>query len=220
MQSNQIRSQATDLIIAQFYNDVNVAVAMLDHVENYKSKRELSKLVANLTEIVLPESSDANWNREARRAMVQHAISTHQPEQKQFDYISNELTISLLDEFVVESPSVVLPSTEYSPLEAIHLLVQAQKKSQDSDNSLFMFRPSNILQQYLHKQLEYYYLASNSIFNTQTDNVLIAKKLKAIVQNDRTIIDQIASIEFFITSNWDLLLTQSGIASQAKDQSQ
>jgi hypothetical protein len=69
----------------------------------------------------------------------------------------------------------------------------------------------------LHKQLEYYYLTSNSFFNTGTNKELFAEKLQAIVQHDRTIIEQIASIEFLVTSNWDLLLTQWGIDNKTKE---
>ncbi|MBC8200836.1 MAG: hypothetical protein H8E86_02225, partial [Planctomycetes bacterium] len=217
MQSNQIRAQATDIIISQFYNDNNLAVAMLDYVGNYKSKKELSKLVANLTEIILPERTSANWDNEARRAIVQHAISTIEPEQKQLDYISNELTISLLDEFVETSPLVVLSSTEYTSLEAMRLLVKAKRKSHDDDSVFFIFTPSNILQHYLHNQLEYYYLTSSSIFDSGSNAALFANKLKSIVQNDRTIIEQIASVEFLITSSWDLFFSQTGIATNAGD---
>jgi hypothetical protein len=215
MHANQVRTKATDIIISQFYNNQNVAIELLEYIGDYKSKRELAKLVANLTEAVLPVQTSSFWEREARQAMVQHAIATSQPTQKVLDLISNELTASLLDEYLVLNPTAILPSSELTPLEAIDMLVESYEQKnlvQDFQTKLFVFRPTGLLQEYLHKQLEYYFQLlkrESDSDNTNIDSFI--DSLHAIVQNDSSIIDQIASIEFHISTRWDLLLSQIGV---------
>ena len=221
--SNSVREQATDIIISQFYNNENVAIAMLDYLDNYYSKREVSKLVANLTEVVLPEQSSSRWKEDARRAMVQHAISTTQPEQKELDYLSIELSESLVDEFLVMNPTAILPSGEISSLKAIEMLVhyRGQPLSQAPSDMVFVFNPSGLLQSFLHKQIEYYVQLRNAdsgLGYSQKDDFV--RSLRTIAANDSTIIEQIASIEFLVASHWDLFLSTIAVEIQTMESTQ
>ena len=215
MHSTQVRQQATDIIISQFYYNEHVAIAMLDFLDKYYSKREVSKLVANLTEVVLPEQSSSRWAEVARRALVQHAISTSKPSQKVLDYLSVELAGSLVDEYLVLNPSVVLPSGEISSLNAIEMLVNYRTQTQPSSDQLFIFNPSGLLQRFLHKQIEYYMQLRNAqpgfVHSRQEEFI---RSLRAIATEDSTIIEQIASVEFLVSSQWNLLLSSIGVEIQ------
>jgi hypothetical protein len=210
-----VRQTATDIIIAQFENSVLVATALLEYLGHTKSKSQVSKLVANLTEIVLPSTSSSTWNTESRRALVQHAIATAQPDQKVLDYISNELTVSLLDEYVTVDASAVLSSIEISPVEALEKLVDFHNHDQGNikNSSVFVFRPSGLLQEYLHLQLEYYaqlLRANNS--QDMIDKEAVLQKFQSVVKNDSNIFEQIASIEYLIASQWDLYFSEVAVA--------
>ena len=213
----QVRRTATDIIIAQFENSVLVATALLEYLGHSKSKPQVSKLVANLTEIVLPNPSSSTWNTESRHALVQHAIATAQPDQKVLDYISNELSVSLLDEYVTVDTSAVLSSIEISPVEALGKLVDFNNHNQGSikNSSVFVFRPSGLLQQYLHLQLEYYaQLLRENNSQVAIDKEALLQKFRSVVKNDSTIVEQIASIEYLIASQWDLYFSDVAVAKQ------
>ena len=213
----QVRNAATDIIISKFKNSVLVATALLEYLGHSKSKPQVSKLVANLTEIVLPDPSSSTWNTESRHALVQHAIATAQPEKKILDYISNELTVSLLDEYVTVDASAVLSSIEVSPVEALRKLVDFRNHNQGSikNSSFFVFRPSGLLQQYLHLQLEYYaQLLRENNSHVAIDREALLQKFRSVVKNDSTIVEQIASIEYLIASQWDLYFSDLDVVNQ------
>ncbi len=208
--SAQIRSKATDLIISKFGDSKNVAIAMLNYTDKYISRREVAKIIANLTEIVLPDLTSRRWQTEARRALLQHALSTSQPTVKEFDYISSELTGSLLDEYLTVNPSVFMSTSEISADKAIQLLVQkrAQDLPDENGDRLFIFNPTGLLQNYLLNQVEYFYqLKHKNNLSIDSQDEFI-RNLQESVEGDATIIEQIASMEHKIAVYWDMYLSK------------
>jgi hypothetical protein len=208
--SSEIRNKATDLIITQFGDSKNVAVSLLSYADNYISRREVIKIVANLTEIVLPEINSSRWQSEARRALLQHALSTSQPEVKDFDFVSSELAGSLLDEYLILNPSVFISTPEISAVDAIGLHVDNRSQDfQDEDgNPIFVFNPTGLLQNYLLSQVKYLYHLQNDYKLSLYGEDEFIQTLQDSVEEDDTIYEQVSSIEYKIANYWDIYLSK------------
>ena len=210
-QSSQIRVAATEAVIQQFPTGANVAVAILNNLHKARSKQQVAKLVANLTEAILPEFSDSRWDQEARRALVQHALTVKYPEQKVLDAVSNALSRSLISETILIDPSILPPSRELDALAAIKMLVRTWRRdltTMYASNSGIEFNPTGVMQEYLQYQLQYLQLLTveearwRGVEELTESSLLVTEA----TTNASNIVQQITQVELEISQHWDRLL--------------
>ena len=211
-QSIKIRKAATEAVIHQFSRGTNVAIAILNNLHRARSKQQIAKLVANLTEAILPEFSDSRWDHEARRALVQHALTVKYPEQKELDAVSNALSRSLMSETILIDPSILPPSREVDALAAIKMLVRAWKRdltTMYASTGGIVFSPTGVMQEYLQYQLQYLQLLAAEEARWRgleeiDDSTRLITKASA---NATNIVQQVTRVEMEIAHHWDRLLS-------------
>ena len=71
---SRLRATATKAIVELFYNGRNIAIAIVQNFKRAKTKEQITTLVAQLTNIILPEQQSPQWSTIARNALVQHLL--------------------------------------------------------------------------------------------------------------------------------------------------
>jgi len=211
-ESTKIRVAATEAIVQQFSTGSNVAIAILNNLHQSRSKQQVAKLVANLTEAILPEFSDSRWDQEARRALVQHALTIRYPSQRELDAVSNELSRSLISETILIDPSTLPPSREVNALDAIKMLVQAWRRDLTTmyvPKVAIEFNPTGVMQEYLQFQLQYLQLINEEEARWRgLERIANPSGFIADVAVDSPdIVKQLIQVELAISLHWDRLLT-------------
>jgi hypothetical protein len=203
---SQLRDIATDVIIEKFSNGKNVAVALLGAFSRARTREQITKLVASLTDVILPDPQSEQWDSTARSAFVQHALTVGKQQLKELDYISNELASSFVSEYFLLNPGSLPFSRELTPNEAIELVVDSwigvlpphylPKDTAD-------FRLDGLLQRYLQAQLEYLSLMY-AVESNWRGQPLIADtaSLIELLHKKNSIVDQIVCIEMEISKHW------------------
>lgn len=211
--STKLRNHATEVILSQFRNSKNVAVAILHELPKALTRQQVTKLVANLTEAILPESSNPQWDLAARRALVQHALTVGNQHQKELDLLSNELTSSLIAEALFLDPTTLPPSVEIKASKAHASLVDHWRREVSNygepvDNG--WFNPVGVLQEYLQYQLQYMKLLK--VDEAKWRDRRINQKNLGIIDisgnSGDTIVRQILHVETSIIHHWERLLSE------------
>ena len=210
-QSSRISTAATEAIVQQFSTGTNVAIAILNNLHRSRSKQQVAKLVANLTEAILPEMSDSRWDHEARRALVQHALTVKYPHQKELDSVSTELTRSLISETILIDPSTLPPSREIDTLSAIKMLVRAWKRDLTTMyvvKTTIEFNPTGVMQEYLQYQLQYLQLMEEEEARWRGLESFDepAGYMAEVAIEFSDIVQQVTHVEMTIALHWDQLL--------------
>jgi hypothetical protein len=210
--SSKIRVAATDVVISQFKNGRNVAIAILNNLYKVRSKQQVAKLVASLTDAILPDMSDPRWMEEAHRALVQHAMTVMHPEQRVLDAVSNEVSSSLIAELLLLDPSILPPSSEIDSTTAISLLVNAWRREippQYLPKSESTFNPTGIMQEYLQYQLEYLQLVRADEVNWRGGGSLPTTSMLTddLGKESSNIVGQLTQVELTIARHWDRIIS-------------
>lgn len=210
---SKVRRAATNTIIEQFNNGPNVAVAIVQYVSRAKTNEQVLAFVANLTNAILPEQDSSNWESAARKALVQHALIAGNKTLWELDEISNDISISLISEYLMLNPTALPLSKEVHALDALEMVVDSWRRilpPKYVEQPNIDFNPTGILQNYLIKQIEYFSLLQGEEARWRSqqhpiDNVpLLLKKLK----QKRTILEQLNTVELEISSYWLRLLEE------------
>lgn len=204
---SELRKAATDLIIYKFANAENIANSLLYTFAAARTKEQIAALVANLTDVILPEPTSQQWDSIARSAFVQHALTVAQPEVKQLDEIASELSTSLLSEFLLLNPEYLSLSSELSPNVAFQMLVDTWRTMLPPMYQVVNpedFVPTGLLQKYLKKQLEYLLLLKGEEAKWRNENLVISSEYITLstLHNESSIIDQLVSVEKQISIHW------------------
>ena len=210
---SKVRIAATKAITEQFKNGPNLAIAIVQYISKAKTKEQISSLVANLTNAILPDQHSLHWQSAARKALIQHAITAGNQQQWELDEISNDISTSLIAEYLMLNPSALPLSQEVQPLSALEMIVDSWRRilppSYVQINEIH-FSPTGILQQYLLKQIEYLSLlkAEEARWRSQqhpVDNIhLVLEKL----HQKETILEQINTVELEMSLHWLRLLEE------------
>jgi len=206
-----VREAATKVIIEQFYNGSTVATALVNNFATAKTTEQISTLIAQLTNYVLPESLSPSWNFEARKALVQHAITCGNKRAWELDELSSILSTSLLSEYLLLNPNVIQLSTDTTAIEAFTMVTdtwyQAIPPEYLLSNSI-PFNPSGVLQQYLLSQLQYFALLESEEARWRSNKYLESSfsLLIADISSQSSISDQLTIAELHISKFWSLLL--------------
>ncbi|MBT6282942.1 MAG: hypothetical protein HOJ00_06110, partial [Phycisphaerae bacterium] len=115
---SRVRIAATHSIVTNFLHCPNVAIAIVDNFSDAKSNKQIVKLVATLTEAILPEQDAPDWLLQARRALVQHALTVENSNAELLDLAAVQLAHSYLAEYLLLQPTALPPSGEIPPLES------------------------------------------------------------------------------------------------------
>ena len=207
-----LRTNATNIITEQFPYGQNVAIAIVNYLDRSKSNRQIASLVAKLTEASLPPLNDPQWNREARRALVQHAIALYTPKSKELDMASIELAESLTAEVLFVAPTMIPPSGDINAVEALNLLLNAWKSTLQPmylPKQKEFFSPRGVLQQYISLQLLYFDLLKSEELRWRG----IDPSQKKIYSHDAvfsssSILRQMLKLEEEISNHWDSLFDE------------
>jgi hypothetical protein len=210
---SKVRRAATKTIIEQFNNGPNIAIALVQYVSRAKTNEQVLSLVAHLTNAILPEQDSKNWKTIARKALVQHALIAGDKKLWELDEISNDISTSLIAEYLMLNPTALPLSKEVQPLDALEMVVDSWRRilppTYTSDTGID-FNPTGIFQQYLLKQIEYYSLLQGEEARWRSqqhpiDNVpLLLKKL----QQKKSILEQANTVELEIALHWSRLLKE------------
>ncbi len=210
--SVKIRRAATKTIIEQFPHGRNIAIALLNQLQNSKSTHEISSIVSNLTEVVLPSISDATWPLQARKAILQHAIALQSASALNLDTIAYELAQSLSAELLLISPKTKPPSGDVSPIEAMKILLQVRYRLlQDmyEVDSLIIFTPSGVLQEFVQLQLKYLELLKLEELQWRSMNTHQFKLPDVSnVMSASNVTRQLILSEYEIALHWDSILNE------------
>lgn len=76
--SAEVRSVAQSLLIELYPFGPNVALELLDQLAEAPVSEDLSQVIRRITNFNLPSARDSSWQREARLALLRHAISLRQ----------------------------------------------------------------------------------------------------------------------------------------------
>ena len=210
---SKLRNAATLAIVEQFKNGPTVALALLDHFHRAKTTEQITTIVAQLTNVILPDKSSPQWYATARSAFVQHALTAGQRYLWELDEISNEITTSLISEYQLLNPESVQLSNEVSPTIAFEMVVDSWKRrippkylpTKDND-----FNPTGVLQQYLRFQLEYYSLLIAEEARWRSDQVTVnnSRDILRKIHLQPSIVNQLVIIELEINKHWTRLLKE------------
>jgi hypothetical protein len=155
---SSIRDAATELIVDSFSKSGHVSVALVASYDAAVSPKQIARIVAQLTEAILPEPDSANWTAEARRALVQHALTVDNSATFTLDVAAVELAQSYMAEYLLLRPSALPPSNEVSPLEAIQATIEAWEDGTVRAflmSSTVEYKSAGIMQSFLYHQLSY-----------------------------------------------------------------
>ena len=210
---SKIRKVATKVITEQFKNGRNVAIALVQHFDKAKTSEQIQSLVARLTNVILPEQESLLWKVAARKALVQHALTAGNKQLWEIDEITNDISTSLIAEYLLLNPSSLPLSQEVQPLTAIELLVESWKRILPplyTQINQLDFKPTGVLQKYLAKQLEYLSLlqSEESRWRSQQQTVNNNHLLIDTLQQKRSILEQINTVELTIALHWQRVLKE------------
>jgi len=210
---SKVRSAATNVIIEQFKHGSNVATAIVQHFSRARSNEEISSLVANLTNSILPSPDHPKWQLEARKALLQHALTAGDKMLFELDEISNIISTSLVSEYLLLNPSALPLSGEVLPLEALDMVVASWRRVLPPSfvqQTTLDFSPSGVLQQYLLKQIEYFALlkSEESRWRSQKQVGNPVSIVLAKLQSKNSIIEQLNTVELEIANHWNRLLSE------------
>jgi len=202
-----LRDAATKMIIEKFSNGKNVAMSLLNVFSRARSNEQITKLVANLTDVILPDPQSKSWSTSARRAFVQHALTVGNQELWGLDEIANILATSLISEYLMLNPDALPLSAEVTPNVAIEMVVDSWKRSlppkyQRPDEPTF--NSTGLLQDYLEKQLEYLLLMKSVESKWRNDDLLIDPEELDLprLHKKKSIFEQLISVEKQISIHW------------------
>ena len=210
---SKIRKAATKVITEHFKNGRNVAIALVQNFDKAKTNEQKQSLVARLTNVILPEQESALWDVTARKALVQHALTAGRKQLWEIDEITNDISTSLIAEYLLLNPSSLPLSQEVQPLAAIELVVESWKRMlppRYTQTYQVDFKPTGVLQKYLAMQLEYISLlqSEESRWRSQTQTINTTGLLIDSLQQKISILEQINTIELTIALHWQRLLNE------------
>jgi len=210
---SKLRNAATLVIVEQFKNGPTVALALLNHFHRAKTKEQISTLVAQLTNVILPDKSSSEWETIARKALVQHSLTAGNPYLWELDEISNEIATSYISEFQLLNPESIQLSSEVSPNIAIEMVVDTWKRRIPPSYLPTItndFNPTGVLQEFLRYQLEYYSLlvAEEARWRSNTEVLNNNRELLRMIHTQQSIIKQLITVELEITKHWSRLLKE------------
>ena len=210
-----VRNAATELIVDSFSSSKSVAIALVkSYEESVSTKRatdstkQVAKLIANLTEAILPERSNLNWSTEARRALVQHALTVDASKTLNLDITAVELSDSYLSEYLLLRPSALPPSREVSPLEAIQSAIEAWEETTvlafASNYQPSHYKTAGILQSFLRSQLAYVHVLQIEEARWRGRDFVAQPVLNGLIDkgDSWTVVQQILAVEKFVAEHW------------------
>ena len=202
---SRVRVAATELVISNFSHSKSIAIALLNEFPEAKSKEQIASLVANLTDAILPDKSDSQWNKEARKALVQHALSSGNETLALLDEVAAELTSSLLTEYLLLQPSSLPPSSEVTPTIAFEMVLDAWGGTPDSIDS---YASSGLLQSYVKLQVAYLRLIQKEELRWRGRDIAVHVPFELKVTRTDSILFQMIEIEKQIAQHWHSLFDE------------
>ncbi|HIB01157.1 MAG TPA: hypothetical protein EYO40_00900 [Phycisphaerales bacterium] len=207
---SRIRLAATHSIVTNFLHCPNVAIAIVDNFSDAKSNKQIVKLVANLTEAILPEQEEPDWLLHARRALVQHALTVENSNAEILDLAAVQLARSYIAEYLLLQPTALPPSREITPLESITLVVDEWVRySSPFENTIsnYEFNSLGIMQSFLRHQITYLQLLiiAEAKWRGQDKLYYSAQTSLTELGNATSIIEQMTMVELAIASHWNAL---------------
>ena len=209
----RLRMEASRVIVEQFPNGPNVALALLNNFHKAKTKEQISSLVAGLTDSILPDQDALDWKMSARKAFVQHSLTAGNRFLWEFDEASSAISSSLLSEYLLLNPEHLPINSEIAPLDAIEMVVQSWLRAIPpafQTSNQIAFSPTGVLQFYLLKQLEYYSLlkAEESRWRSEQNPIHSMHSLTDRLHDNSTIFEQLTVIETEISLHWLQLFSE------------
>lgn len=210
---SKVRRAATKAITEQFKNGPNVAIAIVQYISKARTNEQITSLVANLTNAILPEQNSLHWYSAARKALVQHALTAGNQQHWELDEISNDISTSLIAEYLMLNPSALPLSQEVQPLAALEMIVDTWRRLLPPTYiqlNEIDFNPTGILQQYLLKQIEYLSLlkAEEARWRSMQHPVDNIHQILEKLQQKKTILEQINTVELEVSLHWLRLLEE------------
>ena len=205
---SRVRVAATEIVISNFPRSKTVAIALLDELPHAKSKEQIVSLVANLTDAILPDQSDSHWNNEARKALVQHALSAGNETLASLDEVAAVLTSSLLTEYLLLQPSSLPPSGEVTPTIAFILLLDAWGGLPDSfDDSA----STSLLQLYVKLQEAYLRTLQKEERRWRGKDTATLVPFERMVVRPESVLSQMIENEKQIAQHWHKLIIEMAL---------
>jgi hypothetical protein len=90
----EVRELAQSIVVEVFSRGPNIAMQMLDQFSGSSPSPALSTAIQSLANRVLPPASSADWRREARLALLEHAIELRASRADAIDEMSGKLASS------------------------------------------------------------------------------------------------------------------------------
>ena len=133
----EVRELALSIVVEVFSNGPNIAMQMLDQFPGSAASPALSTAIQSLAGRVLPPASSADWRREARLALLEHAIALRASRADAVDEMARLLagSCAIQIEALDSSRSGVNSRTAH---EAAAAMVQALR---DAASSLMVAQP-------------------------------------------------------------------------------
>jgi hypothetical protein len=118
----EVRALARGIIADQFALGPNVAIELLDQFVDAPETEGVSEVITRLTGRLLPQARSESWAREARLALVRHALDLHPAGATKVDLLALALRDAYVErsEMVGQAPSAGTPIL--TPLDALRLL--------------------------------------------------------------------------------------------------
>ncbi len=207
-----VREAAIDQIINKFNNGKNVALSLVDIFPTARTKKPIVKLIANLTNVILPNEESRSWDVVARGALVQHALIVGRDDYWKLDEVATEYATSLLSEYTMLNPDFLPSSSQISPNLAFEMVVDTWRLSLPHEyvqNCQVEFKSSGLLQNFIKMQLEYLNLlkAEESKWRNISDQIEIEPFVPPEFYKKGSIVDQLLCVESSISTHWSKLLT-------------
>ena len=204
---SEVRIAATRVLVQQFPNGSNVAIALVNNFSKAKTNEQISSIIAHLSNVVLPDPHSPEWDLAARRAFVQHALTCGSKTLWEFDEVSSVLATSLLSEYLLLNPNVIQLSDEVDATQAISMVVDSWRQAippQYLSENNTAFNPAGVLQQYLLHQLQYYSLleSEESRWRSERNQITGLHEVITTLGEQGTIIEQLLFIEEAIAKHW------------------
>lgn len=205
---SRIRVYATELIITNFPHSKTVAIALLDELPHAKSKEQVVSLVANLTDAILPDQADSQWSKEARKALVQYALTAGDETLTSLDEVAAKITSSLLTEYLLLQPSSLPPSSEVTPAIAFEMLLDAWGGLPDSSD---VYASSGLLQAYVMLQRAYLRILQKEELRWRGRDVAVQVPIERYVSQADSILSQMIELEKQIAQHWHSLFVEMAL---------
>ena len=209
----RIRDEAVALIIDQFSESREVAIALVNIISSSSPKKQVESLLAFLTDVILPLGYDANRSITVRRAFVQHALIAGNLDLREIDKVTNTAAASAIGEAMLVNPKLLPASNESTIADAYLQLVDAWrgrlKITSDAKSLIDIGSGEGLLQ--LHLQRQAIYLQRISQLKARWTGGTIETNQMQISNesliNAATRLDQIAKMEWNASSIWESMLT-------------